>query len=118
MNLVRACGLPSLVRARAAVAASPLQSLLRPALPLAVLHQARRHFAQINGNQVRVGNVLEYKGKLVVVRRAQAVKPGKGGAFNQVELKDIRTGTCCRVAWCRGFEKGSECCVYGGLRGA
>ena len=36
------------------------------------------------GNQVRVGNVLEYKGKLVVVRRAQAVKPGKGGAFNQV----------------------------------
>jgi elongation factor P len=42
---------------------------------------------------VRVGNVLEYKGKLVVVRRAQAVKPGKGGAFNQVELKDIRTGT-------------------------
>jgi elongation factor P len=48
----------------------------------------------INGNQVRVGNVLEYKGKLVVVRRAQAVKPGKGGAFNQVELKDIRTGTC------------------------
>eukprot|EP00624_Nannochloropsis_granulata_P007281 evm.model.NODE_7048_length_3981_cov_25.651846.1 len=46
----------------------------------------------INGNQVRVGNVLEYKGKLVVVRRAQAVKPGKGGAFNQVELRDIRTG--------------------------
>lgn len=33
---------------------------------------------------MRVGNVLEYKGKLVVVRRAQAVKPGKGGAFNQV----------------------------------
>lgn len=48
----------------------------------------------INGNQVRVGNVLEYKGKLVVVRRAQAVKPGKGGAFNQVELRDIRTGVC------------------------
>ena len=38
------------------------------------------------GNQVRVGNVLEFKGKLVVVRRAQAVKPGKGGAFNQVYM--------------------------------
>lgn len=60
----------------------------------------------INGNQVRVGNVLEYKGKLVVVRRAQAVKPGKGGAFNQVELKDIRTGTfrCWRVG--RGEGRG------------
>ncbi|TFJ83704.1 hypothetical protein NSK_004808 [Nannochloropsis salina CCMP1776] len=27
-----------------------------------------------------------------MVKRAQAVKPGKGGAFNQVELRDIRTG--------------------------
>lgn len=97
MNGLRACCktaravprggfLPS-VRPRQA--STPLQPL---PLPLVVSHQVKRHFAMINGNQVRVGNVLEYKGKLVVVRRAQAVKPGKGGAFNQVELRDIRTG--------------------------
>ena len=40
---------------------------------------------KIDGVSIRVGNVLEHK--------AQHVKPGKGGAFNQVEMKDIRHGT-------------------------
>ena len=44
---------------------------------------------KINGNQIKIGNVLEHKGSLWVVTKAQAVKPGKGGAFNQVELKSI-----------------------------
>ncbi len=48
---------------------------------------------KINGNAVRPGNVLEHNGRLWVVIRTQAVKPGKGGAFNQVELKDIRNGS-------------------------
>jgi len=48
---------------------------------------------KINGNQVRPGNVLEHKGSLWVAVKAQAVKPGKGGAFNQVELKNILDGT-------------------------
>ncbi len=48
---------------------------------------------KINGNAVRVGNVVEHQGRLWVVTKTQAVKPGKGGAFNQVEMKDIRTGT-------------------------
>ena len=48
---------------------------------------------RINGNAIRVGNVIEHKGQLWVAVRTQAVKPGKGGAFNQVELKDIRNGT-------------------------
>ncbi|WP_193173369.1 elongation factor P [Nisaea nitritireducens] len=48
---------------------------------------------KINGNAIRIGNVIEHKGRLWVAMKTQAVKPGKGGAFNQVELKDIRSGT-------------------------
>ena len=48
---------------------------------------------KINGNAIRIGNVIEHKDRLWVAVRTQAVKPGKGGAFNQVELKDIRSGT-------------------------
>jgi len=48
---------------------------------------------KINGNSVRVGNVVEHQNRLWVVTKTQAVKPGKGGAFNQVEMKDIRIGT-------------------------
>jgi elongation factor P len=48
---------------------------------------------KIDGVSIRIGNVLEYKGQLWVVTRTQHVKPGKGGAFNQVEMKDIRNGT-------------------------
>lgn len=94
MNLLRASNLDGrlhqfLVFHAFSRARPPLSSQAFPS----VIYHARRCFAQINGNQVRVGNVLEYKGKLVMVKRAQAVKPGKGGAFNQVELRDIRTGT-------------------------
>ncbi len=48
---------------------------------------------RINGNAVRVGNVIEHNNRLWVTVKTQAVKPGKGGAFNQVELKDIRNGS-------------------------
>ncbi|UUX51733.1 elongation factor P [Nisaea acidiphila] len=48
---------------------------------------------KINGNAIRIGNVIEHKDRLWVAVKTQAVKPGKGGAFNQVELKDIRSGT-------------------------
>lgn len=48
---------------------------------------------KIDGVQIRVGNVLEHKGKLWVVTKTQHVKPGKGGAFNQVEMKAIKEGT-------------------------
>jgi elongation factor P len=44
---------------------------------------------KVNGNQVFPGNIIEYKNSLWSVVKAQAVKPGKGGAFNQVELKSI-----------------------------
>ncbi len=48
---------------------------------------------KINGNEVRPGNVIEHKGGLWVAVKSQAVKPGKGGAFNQVELKNLIDGT-------------------------
>jgi len=48
---------------------------------------------KINGNEIRPGNVINHKNSLWRAVKIQAVKPGKGGAFAQVELKDIRTGT-------------------------
>jgi len=47
---------------------------------------------KIQANTVRVGNVLERDGKLWVVSGTQIVQPGKGGAFIQIEMKDIRSG--------------------------
>jgi elongation factor P len=44
-------------------------------------------------NDIRVGNVIEYQGKLWSVLKKEHVKPGKGGAYVQVEMKDIKTGT-------------------------
>ncbi|WP_417831387.1 elongation factor P [Terasakiella sp.] len=48
---------------------------------------------KINGNEIRPGNIINHKDGLWRAVKCQAVKPGKGGAFNQVELKDIRVGT-------------------------
>ena len=48
---------------------------------------------KINGNEIRPGNVIQHKGGLWVAVKTQAVKPGKGGAFNQVELKNLIDGT-------------------------
>ena len=48
---------------------------------------------KINGNAVRPGMVIEHKGALWRVVRNQATQPGKGGAYNQVELKHLRDGT-------------------------
>lgn len=47
---------------------------------------------KIDGVAVRIGNILEHNGKLWVVTKTQHVKPGKGGAFNQVEMKCITDG--------------------------
>ncbi len=48
---------------------------------------------KINGNEIRVGNVLEHNGGLWVAVKTDHVKPGKGGAFAQVELKNLRNGS-------------------------
>lgn len=48
---------------------------------------------KINGNAIRPGNIVEHKGRLWIAVKTDHVKPGKGGAYLQVELKDIRDGT-------------------------
>lgn len=48
---------------------------------------------KINGNEIRPGNVVQHNGGLWVAVKTNAVKPGKGGAFNQVELKNLIDGT-------------------------
>ncbi len=48
---------------------------------------------KINGNTIKPGNVISHNGRLWIVVKTSHVKPGKGGAFAQVELRDIRDGT-------------------------
>ncbi|MBB5723117.1 elongation factor P [Loktanella ponticola] len=47
---------------------------------------------KINGNEIRPSNVLEHDGGLWAAVKVDHVKPGKGGAFAQVELKNLRDG--------------------------
>ena len=47
---------------------------------------------KINGNEIRQGNIIKHQDTLWVAVKCNAVKPGKGGAFNQVELKNILDG--------------------------
>ncbi len=46
-----------------------------------------------NANSLRVGNVIEYQNQLWSVLKREHVKPGKGGAYIQIEMKNIVTGT-------------------------
>lgn len=48
---------------------------------------------KINGNEIRPGNVLEHDGHLWAAVKVDHVKPGKGGAFAQVELRNLRNGS-------------------------
>ena len=48
---------------------------------------------KINGNEIRPSNVLEHDGGLWAAVKVDHVKPGKGGAFAQVELRNLRTGS-------------------------
>jgi elongation factor P len=48
---------------------------------------------KINAIDLKPGNVLEHQGKLWLVLKRELVQPGKGGAFAQVELRDLRGGT-------------------------
>ncbi|MCB1341709.1 MAG: elongation factor P [Pseudooceanicola sp.] len=49
--------------------------------------------AKINGNEIRPGHIINHDGGLWLAVRCDHVKPGKGGAFAQVELKNLRSGT-------------------------
>ena len=48
---------------------------------------------KINGNEIRPGAILEHNGGLWAVIKVDHVKPGKGGAFAQVKLRNLRNGT-------------------------
>ena len=48
---------------------------------------------KINAGEIRVGMLLELKDDLWQVLKTQHVKPGKGGAFAQVEMKSVNRGT-------------------------
>ena len=44
---------------------------------------------KINGNEIKPGNIILHNGDLYVAVKTEHVKPGKGGAFAQVELKSV-----------------------------
>ena len=48
---------------------------------------------KINAGEIRVGMLLEYKNDLWLILKTQHVKPGKGGAFAQVEMKSVNKNT-------------------------
>ena len=47
---------------------------------------------KVNGNNLKVGMIINHKGGIWKVVTTQSVKPGKGGAFAQVELKNLKDG--------------------------
>ena len=47
---------------------------------------------KMNGNEIRQGNIIKHQDTIWVAVKCNAVKPGKGGAFNQVELKNLLDG--------------------------
>ncbi|MEL6977188.1 MAG: elongation factor P [Pseudomonadota bacterium] len=48
---------------------------------------------KINGNEIRPGNIIEHNSGLWAAVKVSHVKPGKGGAFAQVELRNLRNGS-------------------------
>ena len=48
---------------------------------------------KILGNEIKPGMIIEHKDDLWEILKAQHVKPGKGGAFNQVEMKSVNNNT-------------------------
>ena len=49
--------------------------------------------AKITGNEISPGTLINHDGGLWIAVNTVKVKPGKGGAYNQVELKNVTTGT-------------------------
>ena len=64
---------------------------MRP--PGDISKQRKTLFMKISAFEIRTGNLIEHNGKLWRVYKKNHVKPGKGGAFIQVEMKDISAGT-------------------------
>jgi len=73
------------------------RSLTRAHPPRIAKRQAQKTgvkiMAKITGNEISPGTLINYDGGLWIAVKTVKVKPGKGGAYNQVELKNIETGT-------------------------
>ena len=54
---------------------------------------------KINANLIKVGNVLNHKDRMMEVLNTSVIKPGKGGAYIQVEMKDMKSGTKFNERW-------------------
>jgi elongation factor P len=54
---------------------------------------------KISANNLRGGMVIEHEGKQWNVLNHQVVQPGKGGAFIQIEMRDVATGTKSQARW-------------------
>lgn len=65
---------------------------MRLALVQAAAPESVTRMSKVAGNEVRPGMVIELNGQLWSVVKTQSVKPGKGGAYNQVELKNVVNG--------------------------
>ena len=52
---------------------------------------------KINGNEIKPGNVIEHDGSVWRALKTASVKPGEGGAFNQVELRNLMNGSKANV---------------------
>jgi elongation factor P len=48
---------------------------------------------KVNGNTIKPGNVIDHKNSLWVATKTNHVKPGKGGAFAQIELRNLKDGS-------------------------
>jgi elongation factor P len=47
---------------------------------------------KVNANTVRPGHVIEHEGRQFTVLKIAILQPGKGGAFVQVEMRDVKSG--------------------------
>ncbi len=54
---------------------------------------------KIQANNIRPGNVIEHDGKQWSVLKIQLIQPGKGGAFIQVEMRDVASGVKSNERW-------------------
>src|ERR1700761_7635365 len=67
----------------------------KPRLPTPI----SRHPMKQQANLIRAGQVIEHDGRRWTVLKQQIITPGKGGAFIQVEMRDLKTGNKTNERW-------------------
>ena len=54
---------------------------------------------KVNANLLRNGNVIRHQNKMLQIMNTKIIKPGKGGAYIQVEMRDVETGIKTNERW-------------------